>query len=221
MRWITALQRALAEATALLLPVDCAGCGAPDHALCPDCRRQLHPAVVPQRTPGGVPVRSGLRYQGTARRVLLALKEQQRTDLAEVLAVPLAAALAGCAEGAEVVPVPSSRSAYRRRGYDPVRLLLSRTGRRGSRVLLPARHTARQKTLGVQQRRQNLHGAMIARGPLTGRAFVIVDDVLTTGATVDEAARALRAAGATVLGAATAAWTPRLRDPGDIRPAAH
>lgn len=214
MRWAAAIRRAFSQALALLIPVECAGCGAPDHALCPGCRELLRPASLHRRTPGGIPVHAALRYEAVPRRVLLALKEQQRTDIAGSLAQVLVASLTTVPD-AELVPVPSSRAAYRRRGYDPVRLILDRTGRRASRVLTPARRTERQKTLGAQQRRENLRGALVARRALHGRSFVIVDDVLTTGATIDEAARALRAAGGTVVAAATVAWTPRRSARGD------
>ena len=73
-----------------------------------------------------------------------------------------------------------------------------------------ARRTAAQKSLGSSGRASNLHGALVAKRSLAGRVFVLVDDVLTTGATLDEAARAIRAAGGEVVGAATVAFTPRL-----------
>lgn len=208
MPWLDVLRTALLDAWAVLLPVECAGCGAPDRSLCARCRVDLIARPVPHRTPGGTLVHAALRYEGIARRVLLAFKEQQRTDVADALAVPLAEALA-VGPMAEPAPVPTSRDAYRARGYDPVRLVLSRTGRRVERVLVPVRRGARQKSLDRSGRLRNRDGAFVAARPLHGRRFVIVDDILTTGATIDEAARAIRAAGGTVCGAATIAWTPR------------
>lgn len=207
------LRDALLDAWALIMPVECAGCGEPDRALCPACSGHLVPLPTTRSTPGGLHVVTALRYEDVVRRVILALKEEHRTDAATALAAPLAAALLRAVPPTgpvELVPVPTSRAAYRRRGYDPVALLLRRTGHRPARVLRVVRRTSAQKTLAVAERAENLRGALAAKRPLTGRTFVLVDDILTTGATLDEAARALSEAGGSVLGAATLAFTPRL-----------
>ena len=207
------LREALLDAWALIMPVECAGCGDPGRPLCPGCAGHLVPLPTTRSTPGGLAVVTALRYEDVVRRVILSFKEQQRTDAAAALAAPLAAALlraAPPAVHAEVVPVPTSRAAYRRRGYDPVALLVRRAGRTPARVLRVARRTSAQKALGVAERAANLRGALVAPRGLEGRTFVLVDDILTTGATLDEAARALTEAGGTVLGAATLAFTPRL-----------
>jgi len=204
---------AFLDALALLSPVECAGCGSPDRSLCGDCRATLEPAPTPRQTPGGLTVITALRYEAQVRRIILAFKEQHRTDVAPALAAALGCAVHRAADTStdmpELVAVPTSRSAYRRRGYDPVALLLRRSGARPARVLASVRRTAHQKSLGVLDRRENLRDAFAARGWLMGRRFVIVDDVLTTGATIDEAARALSEAGAEVLAGATLAFTPR------------
>jgi ComF family protein len=203
---------ALLDALALLLPVECSGCGSADRSLCAQCRAALDPEPTPRVTPGGVPVVTALRYEGRVRGVILALKEQGRTDAATALSAPLAAAIgrATAARAVELAPVPTSRAAYRRRGYDPVLLLMRRAGLRPARVLEPARRTSRQKLLGAAERAENVAGALRARRSLEGRRFVVVDDILTTGATIEEAVRAITAGGGQVLGAATMAFTPRL-----------
>jgi ComF family protein len=203
---------ALLDALALLVPVECAGCGSADRTLCPACVAELRPDPTTRATAGGLGVVTAVRYEGRVRRVILAFKEQGRTDAATALSTPLAAALgrATTAHAVELAPVPTSRAAYRRRGYDPVRLLMRRAAAPASRVLEPARATARQKALDASARADNLRGAFRARHDLTGRSFVVVDDILTTGATIDEAARAIRAAGGEVVGGATLAFTPRL-----------
>jgi predicted amidophosphoribosyltransferase len=147
------------------------------------------------------------------RRVGLAYKEG-RTALAVPLAALLAAALAEAEPGAgvELCVAPSTRAAFRRRGFDPARLVLARTGRRDARVLRPARPHHVQKGLGREERGANLHGVHRARYRLDGRRFLLVDDVVTTGATLAEAARAIRAAGGEVVGAVVVAATP-LRTP--------
>ena len=210
--WATRWWGALLDAWALVLPVDCAGCGAEDRGLCGDCVRELAADPTPRITAGGLAVVTALRYEGRVRRIILALKEHQRTDVATALSRPLEAAIRRVftGGGAELVTVPPSRASYRRRGYDPVAMLVRPTGFARSRVLVPARRTVAQKSLDSAARAQNLSGALVARVSLAGRRFVLVDDILTTGATLDEAARAIRTAGGEVVGAATLAFTPRL-----------
>ena len=221
--WLNRVREALRDARALLLPVECAGCDAEDRGLCGECMDALEPALTPRVTASGLVVVSALRYEGRVRRVILALKEHQRTDVAAVLARPLEHAirqsLAAVATEprrvteparVDVATVPTSRSSYRRRGYDPVALLVRAAGLSAARVLVPSRRTAAQKSLGLDGRADNMRGAFVARRSLVGRSFVLVDDVLTTGATLDEAARAIREAGGEVVAAATLAFTPRL-----------
>jgi len=201
----------LLDAWALLMPVECAGCGSADRAVCSECRRALVPEPVSRTTGTGLEVVTALRYEGVVRRVILSLKEQGRTDAARALSPALAAAvgLAMSPGDIEVTTIPSSRGAYRRRGYDPVALLLRGAGVRPVPVLKSARATVHQKTLSAAERAANLRGAFTARDPLAGRRFLLVDDVLTTGATLEEGHRAVVEAGGTVLGAVTLAFTPR------------
>ena len=213
------LRNALLDALAILLPVDCAGCSAPDRGVCDECLRALAPDPS-VRAVGGMRVWTGMRYELVGRRVILALKEEGRTDVARPLARTLTAALDRALDdaprGAELVAVPTSRAAYRRRGYDPVRLLLRRAGHRGAPVLTAARSSRDQKALGVLERAENRAGVFAATRRLDGRTFVIVDDVLTTGATLADAARAIEAAGGVVEGAATLAFTPKLHPSRDF-----
>lgn len=202
-------REAVLDALAWVLPAECAGCGAADRMLCGACRARLapHPVVV---TVAGVRVVAGAPYAGTVQRLVLALKDG-RTAAASSLAPLLAAALARAspAPDVEFAPVPSTRAALRRRGFDPVLLVLAAAGMRPSRVLRPARAHRIQKGLGRAERQQNLRGAHRARHPLHGRRFLLVDDVVTTGATLAEAARAIREAGGEVVGAIAIAATPR------------
>lgn len=204
------LKTALLDAAALLFPVRCAGCGAEDRSVCADCIAALTPAPRTRALADGTPVTTALLYDGAVRQLILAFKEQGRTDAAAPLAAALAAALSSvAAPGVEVAAVPTSRAAYRRRGYDPVALLLARAGVRARRVLVPVRRSARQKTLSVEERASNRSGSMRAKPLVVGRRFLVVDDVLTTGATLGEAVRAIRAAGGEVAGAVAVAFTER------------
>ena len=221
------IRDAVLDALAVLLPVDCAGCGVEDRALCDTCREAVQPSVLRAVLTDGTAVYSGLAYRGRVRRILLAFKEEGRTGLAGVLSSALSAAVVAAVNAAvaagddgvtvadlELCVVPSSRSSRRRRGYDPVRRMLSRAGLRVAPVFASARPHRAQKSLSVVDRQSNLEGAFRLRRSVAGRRFVLVDDVVTSGATLLEAARVLRDGGANVVAAATAATTPRRFTPG-------
>jgi predicted amidophosphoribosyltransferase len=220
------LRRAAADAFALILPVCCAGCGCNGIALCDACRAAMTPRVR-RRPVAGFALHAGLVFDGPRARVIRAYKEQGRTGLARPLADALrAAATAAVAEasadaspggwtgsdGWTVVGVPTSRAAMRRRGFRPVELLVSRAGLHASRLLVPARAADDQRGLDRAARRRNVSGSMRA-GDVRGRGILLVDDVVTTGATVAEARRVLLDAGASVVAIATLAATPRRDEP--------
>jgi predicted amidophosphoribosyltransferase len=214
----TPLQAALLDAAAILLPVSCAGCGADDRALCATCASALAPRPLRRELSDGTPVHAGIAYGGVAREIVVAMKDG-RPGLARRLAPLLVAAVAaidagGTGSGADDAPlelcaVPSTGRARRRRGYDPVRLLLAHAGFRPALVFRAARPHPAQKTLARAERAAHLDGVFAARGPLAGRRLVLVDDVVTTGATLSAAAGALRGAGAEVVACAVVASTPR------------
>jgi predicted amidophosphoribosyltransferase len=211
------------DALAVLLPVTCAGCGSPDRALCVECRGHLRGDLIRralEREDGTrLEVVAALPYARVVRRSILAFKQHGRTDLVRHLAVPLAGAIdaalmtrAGqdaATGGIRICAVPQGAASRRERGYDPVRMLAGRaTGVRVERML---HHTAdrAQKALGVDARRTNTSGAMRARAGLDGLEVLLVDDVVTSGATLLEADRVVRESGGVVLGAAVLAATPR------------
>ncbi|MGN6744097.1 MAG: ComF family protein [Amnibacterium sp.] len=210
------LDRAAHGLQALVLPVPCSGCGAIGPALCTGCRAALHPRPALRHV--GVPplpAWSGLPYEGVTRAVLLAFKNEGRTEHAPPLAVALRAALvaalamapATAQPGIELVPMPATVRSSRDRGYDPVRVVLRRARLPARRLLRLDRRPADQRALGRVERQRNVAGSMRSR-PAVGLRVLLVDDVVTTGATLAEAARAVRAAGGTVLGAITVASTP-------------
>ncbi|SFB79327.1 Predicted amidophosphoribosyltransferases [Streptomyces aidingensis] len=218
------------ELGGLVLPAECAGCGAARTPLCAQCRAAL-PAggarrVRPRPEPPGLPpVYAAAVFADRARAVLLAHKERGALGLAG----PLGAALAGAVRAAagpgpvagvlHLVPVPSAAAARARRGHDPVRRTArsaaARLRARGMpvRVWCALRHRRRvadQAGLDALARAENLRGALAGprgRSALPG-PLVLVDDLITTGATLAEAARAVRESGATVLGAAVVASVP-------------
>jgi ComF family protein len=208
-----AVRSALLDAWAVLSPIECAGCGSPDRAVCRACRAALLTDPVVRSLEDGTPVLAAFEYSGTRRAMVLQYKGADRTDVARALAVPLADIVAMARElpgaaTAELAPLPASFGAYRRRGYDPVRLLLRRARLPEARVLRRVRGGGVQKALGSGERRRNVAGMMLARRALPGRGFLLVDDVVTTGATLEEGARAIRAAGGHVVAAVALASVP-------------
>ena len=154
-------------------------------------------------------------YDGPARAALIAFKERGQVGLAAPLGAALARAVA--VTGAErIVAVPSARAARRSRGYDHVGMLARRaaalTGATLLGGLVQLRPVADQSGLGAASRALNLAGSMRFAGRAAtsgGTRVVVVDDIVTSGATLAEAARALRAAGIEVTGVAVVAATAR------------
>ncbi|NHC13032.1 ComF family protein [Motilibacter deserti] len=230
------LRRAARALVGLVLDDGCAGCGLPDiPLLCDGCARALaapaRPAVPCPPPPGLPPSWATAAYAGAARSVLAAYKEDGRAALARPLGAALGRSVVQ-ALGAHpavqpaapvlLVPVPSAPAAVRRRGRDPVRVLARRATQEARRaghpvrlapVLRLRRRVADSAGLDAGARARNLDGAHEVPARLAGLVVaarvVVVDDVLTTGATLAEASRALRAAGADVLAVAAVAASQR------------
>lgn len=218
MSWTSEVLRACID---LVLPSTCAGCAGPGPALCPACTGRLagvrSTRASPDPCPPGLPrTRAATAYDDVLRRLLIAHKEHGRLGLSAPLGALLAAAVHDLGAGTVVlVPVPSSSAAVRARGHDHA-LRLARaaahtSGQRAAPLLMPVRAVADQAGLDTRGRAANLAGALAVRRPLDGLAVVVVDDVMTTGATLVEAARALREGGAQVRGAAVVAAVARHR----------
>ncbi len=217
----------------LVLPTACAGCGLDDVPLCAACHGLLvgRAHLVPRLTHRGAPPTwCTAAYSGTTRGVVVAWKDRGRHDLSPVLAAALArsvlAALerdAGWVVGPVLlVPAPSSRAANRTRGGDLLvgvtRQVAAALRRRGADVgvagVLQQRAGVRdQAGLAAASRESNVGGSFQVRGTCLGPTSrcLLVDDVVTTGSTLAEAARAVEATGALVLGAAVVAATPSRR----------
>jgi len=198
----------------LILPRECGGCGAPSTRWCDACAVELsvpaeRPHVVNPRIDPQVPVFALGRYAGARRRAILALKEHGRGDLVGPLSRALALGLHrllmwGMVETPlTIVPAPTRRSAARRRGGDPVSRLARAAvaGHPDVTVLEALRMKALARDsvgLGTSARERNIAGRVLLRGARPRTEVVIVDDIVTTGATARESVRTLHAAGVRV-----------------------
>ncbi|ALE06677.1 hypothetical protein AL755_16425 [Arthrobacter sp. ERGS1:01] len=227
----------------LVMPAECVVCGCDDAALCAPCAAALRRQTrTPFRAEHGadalmsifghalLPVVASGEYRDGLSAAILAFKNHGRTELGPVLGRCLARGIAALPEYVPgtrgrplvLVPVPSTGTGWRRRGYDPVAVLLRALERErrlpagvsvapllGVKIRLPW-HRHHQKGLGRAARRANVRNTMHIRGrplmffrppaTIAGAYVVVVDDVLTTGSTVREAAQTLENAGALVCG---------------------
>jgi predicted amidophosphoribosyltransferase len=224
----------LGEVASLLLPVACAGCGEVDVPWCAACARLL--AEPPwrceeragrfDRIGGSVPVWAVGECSGALRQAVVAWKDGGRADLGPLFAAALRDAAARVAGSLEhrplvVVAVPSSGPSRRRRGGNLVDALAAgvaqglRLGGLDARALdaLRRRPGPDQVGLGARARARNLAGRVrvrrLAATDIAGERVILVDDVLTTGASFGACREALEAAGASVVAALALASTPR------------
>ncbi|MCG8360753.1 MAG: ComF family protein [Kiloniellales bacterium] len=186
-----------------LAPPWCTACGLPfeydlgAEALCGDCSRALPPYARG---------RAVMAYDEASRRLLLRFKHSDRTDAAPAFAAWMARAGAALAEEAElIVPVPLHWTRLFRRRYNQAALLALALGRRCDKpvvtdLLLRRRATPSQGRLSRSARARNVAGAFAVkparRARLRGRRVLLIDDVMTTGATLEACSRALLAGGA-------------------------
>jgi ComF family protein len=167
---------------------------------CARCRRR--PPLIARASAIGA-------YEGSLRAILHALKYDGRRSVARRVGVRLRTAGADVLAGADaVVPVPLHSSRERARGFNQAREIARHLGLPPLDILRRTRRTAIQADLPAARRHANVRGAFVLKGssgPLDGLTLVLVDDVSTTGATLNACAAPLLAAGATEVRALTAA----------------
>jgi predicted amidophosphoribosyltransferase len=201
--------RALQE---LIFPVRCLGCSALGLSICSDCRRSWHPHIYRRMSKSAphFPIYSAVQYSPIAGKVLLAAKEERLLLADELILHALKRSLFHCVQEHGIgllIPVPSRPAIARSRGRQFV-LDLSQQLSLASHLptfdnLAHIRKVRDQSTLDARGRSQNLAGAMKALRYLSGKA-ILIDDLVTTGSTLDEAGRALREIGIDVAAAVTA-----------------
>ena len=199
----------------LALPAACAGCGREGPAMCSECAPALDVRLsaepgVPVGLPADIPapllqLEWCSPFTGVTRRALHALKYDGERRIAPFVGAAVARrwARAGVA-GDILVPVPASPDRVRDRGYDQAALIAHEAGRRLRVPVLDAlertRATTAQFDLDRRERATNLERAFhvreLARPDIEGRWVVLIDDVVTTGATLAACATALIEAGA-------------------------
>ena len=198
----------------LVLPLQCGGCGAPSTRWCATCDAALQvrldqPHLITARLDPGVPVFSLGRYAGARRQAIVAVKERGRADLVTPLAAALRTGLShlltwGVVDTpVTVVPAPTRRWAARRRGGDPVARMAKAASARLPGVTVTEALRTRALVvdsvgLSSADRERNIAGRVKAVRAAAGEVL-LVDDIVTTGATARESVRVLHAGGVRVV----------------------
>ncbi len=224
-RWPYRVRQLVWAAVDLVFTPNCASCLTPGCRLCSGCRAALGtlgPNVCQQcgypLAPSGncgsglhpvaplAGLRSAARFTGPLPPALHRLKYKRDIILADTLAQELAAAWRTYElPHWTVLPVPLSAERLRERGYNQAALLARGLADLAglpyqNAVLQRVRHTHSQVGLAADQRRANVRGAFAARRDrVAGQAYILVDDICTTGATLAACAEALQQAGATAV----------------------
>ena len=215
----------------LLFPLQCLGCGKEGTLLCPSCRDSLPRVRVPYCRACGAPVREGivcptcagyplaidgirsvLLFEGTVRQAIHQLKYRRL----KAMAVPLGQLMADFLHAHPLphdilIPVPLHSRRLRQRGYNQAALLAHEVGKlTGLPVvedrLVRQRDTiAQARTATALERRANVRDAFVSRKTPDGECVLLIDDVCTTGATLDACAIALKNTGAGPVWGLTAA----------------
>jgi ComF family protein len=202
----------------LVYPKRCPGCHLPSISICDSCKVFWQkPPIRIKLSQSNISVFSVADYRKEVRSVLLAYKENSEIEAGKVLIEALLQARRGLSNYSHCtfVPIPSNPKSNQRRGRDFMLDLCNQVAVKSEDRVLPILEVSRdvqdQSKLSEKQRSQNLVGAFNCRQKylnLIGEPpIILVDDLLTTGATLREAYRALRQRGVIPIVAITAAHT--------------
>lgn len=200
----------------MIFSTRCAGCRSRGPVLCRTCRFALVARPAP-RAPGDIVVVTG--YTGRVRDVLLGLKYQNRRPVAAHVAGLLAGRLGRTADDVDVVTwAPTSARRRHDRGFDQAELIARAVA---AHLGLPCRRLLERDGANEPQtgrsRRDRLAGPAFRASPkVAGRRVLVIDDIVTTGATLQSAAAALQRAGARHVGLAAVAATPGCLLPSEL-----
>lgn len=187
-------------------------CPASEDGLCENCRQTMKLAISPAPPAGLDGLTAGLQYSDALSTVFYRFKKKGRTDYTPFLAQFISIPQEWHAEMLQPVPLHWLREYYRtyNQSYLLSQYVSARDGIPICRdLLVRTRPTPQQKLLNEKQRRRNLKGAFQAAPECKGRSIVLIDDVVTTGSTLSECAKALKKAGAHRVYAACVACTER------------
>lgn len=193
----------------LVVPSRCAICEGQGEDLCLECCTSLNLGIREAQR-GEVSCLVVSTYDESVSKLLVAFKDKSQASLAIYIAkfmLPALDSFADYHESIYLVPIPSRNENFATRGYVPSLLLtqnlvkLSPVRFRTLNCLSFIRNVRDQVGLDASARGENLRGSMKSNQTLDGKVCVVVDDVITTGATVLEANRVLSVAGAVVIGA--------------------
>jgi predicted amidophosphoribosyltransferase len=205
----------------LIFPNRCISCKRLGDSICLSCsffwKHQYFRSTLTR--PTQLSVYSSIQYSDVATKVFLAAKESSVRSADFLVAEAISHSLREWLREEWIdtlIPIPSRKSIARKRGrqfMEEISLLVTQElGLRIAPILSHTRTVRDQSTLSAQGRWNNLHGSMVVSGnPLGLGKVLVVDDLVTTGATLSEAARALRYAGIEVIGAVTAAIAQPVR----------
>ena len=209
---------AIEALTQLLFPTRCIGCKEIGLLICSTCRLEWHPHVYSTHI-AAMPIYSGVIYSKTASKILLSAKENGLKGADELIIKAIVHVLSQANfsnHDIRLVPIPSSRSARRRRGrsfmVDITAGVGQLTGYPISDSLELVRKVRDQSGLHADARSENLRGAFAVKSGSYPRGdLILIDDVTTTGSTLREALRALTCQGFNVLASVTACVAQPLR----------
>lgn len=207
------------ELSQLLFPSRCYGCSILGPTICSACRSQWHPHYYKTNI-GPISVHSSLLYSPTASKIILASKENGLRGADDLIIQAIIQVLERAKidkQHFRLVPIPSSKNSQRKRGrsfmVDITQQVSVHTGIPISDCLQISRRIKDQSGLNKLARNSNMQGAFSLKSSARGQ-LIVVDDVVTTGATLREAARALNSQGIrglTSLSAVTACVAQPLR----------